>query len=790
MFVRVETGLKADFSDPEAKAIHEKLSEIHPALAEKIRWVRKLKVYWIELNAPRDKVVQTISAAFRNSVTDWLFSGDLLPSAGGETGSLFDLMQASPFRPGIFHGIEKRKRLQHHDEAALVVLQALQTILGRKSNQDRVVTGELLLMEGLKLAQSDLEWVARNWFSHERFESWSLLSEEELKRNSRFQTEQVAKYLMTTQSMTRSRLLQFRPEAQAQAATTDWNKVTEFLRAPVSTNAEAEIHSQDDYEIRAEIRFASDNIHLDTQLETEFHLAKQQLENENIGLQTVLGVLPDKHRLWQGEYNDAHPLRVRDEFELALERIAETTGTPVVQMKVFEDSHEGSSSYFWSSALSMKEGQVRPRESSKGDIVDLIFVGHHESPAFNDLILVENFKAAIKRMNASEAVDFALPASGKTLLQVLKNPNSGLKYGFDLVLDGILPWFTKYLEAPLPLSQIWGVKEEKRSYVLEELEERGIPYLHFGSTALTGEIRILEQGELRTKVHATDFFKTNKVETALCAEPIYLEEEHVQPAKFKNRFSVEDLLLKPETYHVSISSPVVLRPNLSTWMGTMVLSDLCGQEFNPEYLEYLFRKCTAIGGQIQSVQVSLLNGLSSWQKTLNDAVQNFGIHLSQIETISKPEINAHWLAIQVISKIEDIRGIRSEDFKQVHDRIYWLQGNFGDPATRWLAGMEGRYQGSIHSAVAIESTQDRIGVIDTLTYALLKHKLGAEVKIQHHFAAGFFVSVNENERFVVEQEWRAMDINYEFVGRITSSPFLVIRDENEQSHTISIEDKV
>ena len=143
MFVRVETGFQAEFSDPEAKRIHAKLREVHPALAEKIRWVRKLKVYWIELSAPRDKVVQAIQTAFKNSVTDWLFTGDLLPSAGGVTGTLFDLMQESPFRPGVFHGIEKRKRLQSHDEDALIVQDILQTVLGRKS---RAVTGELLLM--------------------------------------------------------------------------------------------------------------------------------------------------------------------------------------------------------------------------------------------------------------------------------------------------------------------------------------------------------------------------------------------------------------------------------------------------------------------------------------------------------------------------------------------------------------------------------------------------------------------------------------------------------------------
>jgi hypothetical protein len=798
MFVRVETGFKAEFSDPEAKKLHQKIADIHPSLAEKIRWVRKLKVYWIELSAPRDKVVQAIQFAFKNPVTQWLFTGDLLPSAAGSTGTLFDLMQESPYRPGVFHGVEKRKRLQVHDEEALVVLDTLQTILGRKSSQDRVVSGELLLLEGVRLSQSDLEWLARNWFSHEKLESWSLLSEEELKRNSRFQSEQVAKYLMNAQTQSRSRLLQFRQASSSVSEEMGWTDIAEKMKLPLKTTEKCVSVQEEEWSVFPEIRFASDCLQNDTQTELEFNLVKQQHEACALGfsskLQTVLGVLPEKNRLWLGNEHGSHPVRIREEFETSLKLVAETTATPIVQMKFYEDPHENEPSYFWSSSVAVGNGsQTKSAENrAQGSIVDLFYIGHHEQPAYRNLVLSENIKSALNQCQQGDAIDFSIASTGKSLLEVLKRSDRHLQYGFDLVLDGYTPWFKRFLETNLPISQIWGVRDEKKAWVIEELEARNIPYIHFGSTSLTGDVRILDEGQVRASVTIKDFFQPIQFnpKDQLLDEPLFVQEKRVQPAKFKNRYSIEELVLKPETYHVSVATPVVIRPNLNSWTGIMVLSDLCGQEFSPSYMEYLLRKCTALGGQIHSTQVSMLNGLKSWLRTLESFKSDFGIQLTQFEVKTDPEIQSHWIALQLVSKVNDCRTVRSEDFKYVHDRIYWLPGSFDHPATRWLAGVEGRYQNGLHSAVAIESTEGRQGVINTLTFALLKRKLGAEVRIQHHFAGGFFVSVSENERFAVEEEWRAVGIEFEFVGRITSSPFLVIRDEKDQTQTISIEDLV
>ena len=804
MFVRVETGYKTEFMDPEARRIQQKIEEIHPQLAEKIRWVRRLKCHWLELNAPRDKVIQSIQQVFRIPVTHWLFSGDLLPSAAGSSGTLQDLMQAAPYRPGIFHGIEKRKRIHIHDEEAKVLNDVFKTVLGEPDAVCSNISGELLLIEGAKLTQSDLEWIAKHWFAEDKSESWSLISEEELKKNARFQSDQVAKYLGNVPVETRSRLLQFRQMGQPSAKDLSWNRVEELFRLTVPVYEKHSSHHEEEWILQPEIRFASDALLSDTKLETEFHLALQQLENSAEGfstsLQTVLGVLPNPKRIWFGESYGHHPVRVRDEFESALKAVSETTATPIVQMKLYEDVHENEPSYFWSSSLgicSQKNDRVEPSSEN----IELIWVGDHERPAFQDLTYVQNLKAALQYARDAKAVSFVLPCSGKTMIEVLKRA-APLSYGFDLNIDGNESWFQNSLENQMALSQIWGIFPDQKNWLLQELKLRNIPFFHIGRNNLSGDVRVLQNGTPKLKLTIKDFFKAALVDPAevLVAQPIYplnqKLEKRIQPVKFKNRYSVEELLLKPETYHASIASPVVVRPDPSLWGGVMVLSDLCGEEFSTEHMEYLLRKCTALGGQIQSMQISMLNGLKSWYEVIQEVKSDFGIQLTQLELLSRAQNGAHWLALQLVSRMNDIRNIRSEDFKQPNDRIYWLPGGFDHPATRWLAGMEGRYQNSLHSAIAIEPTnhnvddQGKDGVINTLIFALVKRKLGAELRLQHYFPGGFFVSVGENERYAVEEEWASMGIECEWVGKVTATPHLVIRDEDDKVHTISIEDLV
>jgi hypothetical protein len=799
MFCRVETGFKTEFTDPEAEQVLRKIREIHPSLSEKIRWVRKLRVSWLEVDAPRDKVVYAIQAAFKNRVTDWVFTGDLLPSAAGSTGTLYDLMQESPFRPGVFHGIEKRKRLNVHDEDGLVILDAIQTILGRKGSSDRVVTGELLLLEGAKLIQSDLEWIARNWFAREQTESWSLLSEEELKRNSRFQGEQVAKYLASPQQAVRSRLLQFRSPSRPQDLPIQWERINELLRVRIPpSGSRAPLCEGDEWSFLSDMRFSSAKLNMESLTETEFQMCRHQLEHFDqkgeMRVQTLLGILPEKNRLWRSEIEGESPLKVRDDFEAAIERVAESTNTPVSVMKILEEGNETLPAYFWTGSVSLfNPALLPPNPRENGSLSELLFVGHSDQGQIRNLTFLSELKSAFRHAIQGEAVDFSIHASGRSLLHCLKGSRAHLQYGMDLQIDGIQDWFKRFFESGLSLGFIWGINPEKRDWLFRELELRGVPYLVFGTTTLTGDIRILEGGSVKAGATIQEFFSAPVAPDAnpngLLEEPIFLREEKKHPARFRNRFATEELILKPETFHASVATPVVVRPSLESWSGLMVLSDLVDQTFTGSHLDYLLRKCTAMGGQINSIQVSYLNGLQEWSKILSKVEREYGIQVSEIESVHEPEVQAHWMAIQVVAKVSDIRAVRTEELKFVQDRIYWLPGDFEQPGTRWLAGFEGRYQTGLHSAVAIESTADASkGVVDALSFALKKRKLGAEVRLQHHFPGGFFVSVSENERYAIEEEWRVLGVEFEFVGRVTSTPYLVIRNEADQVETLSIED--
>jgi hypothetical protein len=170
------------------------------------------------------------------------------------------------------------------------------------------------------------------------------------------------------------------------------------------------------------------------------------------------------------------------------------------------------------------------------------------------------------------------------------------------------------------LGFIWGINPDKKEWLLRELDLRFIPYLSFGTTTLTGDVRILEGGAVKAGATIQEFFgapaSTEAGEASLLEEPLFLKEERKQPGRFRNRFATEELILKPEPFHASVATPLVVRPSLESWSGLMVLSDLVDQEFSSKHLDYLLRKCTAMGGQINSIQVSYMNGLREWSKSL------------------------------------------------------------------------------------------------------------------------------------------------------------------------------
>jgi hypothetical protein len=561
------------------------------------------------------------------------------------------------------------------------------------------------------------------------------------------------------------------------------------------------VHQGEDWSFLSDISFSSGSLHQEALNETEFHLCRHQIEHYSSRgtprLQTVIGVLPEKQRLWRSEIEGESPLKIRDDFEISLERVAFGTATPIAVMKVFEESRESAPAFFWTGTVSYFDPELSAvKSTAHGALSDLVYIGFPDQGTIRNLTYLSQLKSAFHHGIKGEAIDFSIPASGRSLLSCLKEAQGQLQYGFDLNLDGYLDWFKRFFEAPLSLGFIWGVSSEKREWMLGELRSRGIPFIHFGATSLTGDIRVIEGGEVRVSMNITEFFKANDsgkraIADQLLDEPMFLEERRLTATSIRRRYSDEDLILKPEKYQASACTPVVIRPSLEHWSGLMVLSEGLDTEFHESRLDYILRKCTSMGGQIHSVSVAYLNGLKSWSKVLQRLHQEYGIIVNERESVQHPEIQAHLMALQVIARVPDVRMVRSEDFKFANDRIYWLPGTFEASGSRWLSGFEGRYQTGLHSAVAIETGQEGDQeAVAALTFALKKRKLGAEVRLQHHFPNGYFVSVSESERFAVEEEWRVLGIEFEFVGRVTATPYLVVRNERDQVETHSIEDLI
>jgi phosphoribosylformylglycinamidine (FGAM) synthase-like enzyme len=191
MFARVELAVRPDLVDTMALETLRQIELTHPDIRKQIRWARFLEVFWFDVSISREEFIPVISAICWDKVSRWMFSGNLMPSAAGKAGSLVDLMEASPYRPGVFCGIERRFRSGVMDAQGKVLLEAIQIVLGRELNSSRVCSGGLLLIEGPQLGENALAAVARNVFSNELTETWTLVPEESLKKNDRFHQERV-----------------------------------------------------------------------------------------------------------------------------------------------------------------------------------------------------------------------------------------------------------------------------------------------------------------------------------------------------------------------------------------------------------------------------------------------------------------------------------------------------------------------------------------------------------------------------------------------------------------------
>ncbi|MBS1964146.1 MAG: hypothetical protein JST04_18180 [Bdellovibrionales bacterium] len=192
MFARIEVALKPEYADPLAGPLLRRMEMTDPHLRKLVRWVRSMTVYWLDLPLTREELIFASQETLWDSVLHWLFTGNLIPSAAGKRGNVEDLLETAPNRPGKFFALEKRFRLGVTDHASRTLVESFEAVLKRKLGPEaRVATGSMLLLEGPQLTEEHLARIAREYFSNELLESWTLLTEKEISHTERFHPERV-----------------------------------------------------------------------------------------------------------------------------------------------------------------------------------------------------------------------------------------------------------------------------------------------------------------------------------------------------------------------------------------------------------------------------------------------------------------------------------------------------------------------------------------------------------------------------------------------------------------------
>lgn len=191
MFARIEVSLKPDFQDAIAVPLLRRMEMTDPHLRKLVRWARSVDVYWLDLPLAREELIYATNEVLFDPVLHWLFTGNLIPSAAAKKGGVEDLLETAPNRPGQFFAIEKRFRLGVTDHPAKTLVDAFEAVLKRKLDRPRVASGSMLILEGPGLTEDHLSRIAREYFSNELLESWTLQTERELSHSERFHPERV-----------------------------------------------------------------------------------------------------------------------------------------------------------------------------------------------------------------------------------------------------------------------------------------------------------------------------------------------------------------------------------------------------------------------------------------------------------------------------------------------------------------------------------------------------------------------------------------------------------------------
>jgi phosphoribosylformylglycinamidine synthase len=197
MFARIEVAMRPEFNDPAAHSLLRRIELAHPEIRRKIRWARLMDVYWLDLPATREEMIPAITEIYWDRVLQWVFTGNLIPSAAGKQGGVPDLMEKAPNRPGRFWALERRFRPGVTDNVGRTALEAFEIVLGRGLEADggRSSSGAMIVFEGEALDEDSLAVIARDVFCNELIETWTIVPEMELKKNDRFHQERIKRDL-------------------------------------------------------------------------------------------------------------------------------------------------------------------------------------------------------------------------------------------------------------------------------------------------------------------------------------------------------------------------------------------------------------------------------------------------------------------------------------------------------------------------------------------------------------------------------------------------------------------
>lgn len=239
MFARIEVALKPEYPDPLAAPLLRRMEMTDPHLRKLVRWARSMTVYWLDVSLSREELIYASQETLWDPVLHWLFTGNLIPSAAGKHGNVEDLLETAPNRPGKFFALEKRFRLGVTDHASRTLIQSFEAVLKRPIGPEaRVATGSMLLLEGPQLTEEHLARIAREYFSNELLESWTLLTEKEISHTERFHPERVKR------EMPKAAPARFHAPIESLAVVTLSNsEVSKFCKRKGFSFAEAEIEA-------------------------------------------------------------------------------------------------------------------------------------------------------------------------------------------------------------------------------------------------------------------------------------------------------------------------------------------------------------------------------------------------------------------------------------------------------------------------------------------------------------------------------------------------------------------